>query len=147
LRERAEDILWFARQFVRDYVNTRPNEPRSLHPLTEQALRAYPWPGNVRELRHCIERACILSRSPVIAPEACFDDAVNPHQSVAAISGNLGRYLQECERSYILAALERQSWQIGRSAEILGISRKNLWEKMRKLGISEQHVRSESDSR
>jgi len=140
LRERPEDILWLAQRFLRDYLQAHPGEQRYLHPLTEQALLAYPWPGNVRELQHCIERACILSRAPMILPETCFDDSVNPHTAAAAVSGNLNQYLQECERRYIIATLEQQEWQIIRTAEVLGISRKNLWEKMRKLGLSAQEM-------
>jgi DNA-binding NtrC family response regulator len=135
LRERQEDILCLAQRFLREYLQAHPGEQRYLHPLTERALFAYPWPGNVRELKHCLERACILSRTAMILPEACFDASVNPQTAEAAIRGNLGEYLQECERRYIAAELERQNWQVTRTAEALGISRKNLWEKMRKLGL------------
>ena len=137
LRERREDILRLAQRFLREYLQAHPGEQHYLHPLTERALLAYPWPGNVRELEHCIERACILSRTAMILPEACFDASVNPQTAEAAIRGNLGEYLQECERRYIAAELERQGRQMTRTAEALGISRKNLWEKMRKLGMSE----------
>jgi DNA-binding NtrC family response regulator len=135
LRERREDVLWLARQFVQSYTRDHPGDHRALHPLTEQALLDYPWPGNVRELKHTIERACILSRQALVMPEVCFDDSVNPQKSDAAISGNLGEYLRACERRYILQALEQQAWHLGRTADSLGISRKNLWEKMRKLDI------------
>jgi transcriptional regulator with PAS, ATPase and Fis domain len=135
LRERSEDVLWFARRFVQEFVRAHPGEQRRLHPLTEQALRQYPWPGNLRELRHTIERACILSRQQLILPEACFADTVNPQKVDAALSGNLSRYLEECERCYIESALAQNEGQIARTAERLGISRKNLWEKMRRLEI------------
>jgi DNA-binding NtrC family response regulator len=135
LRERRDDILCLAQRFLHEYLQAHPGEQRYLHPLTERALLAYPWPGNVRELKHCIERACILSRTATILPEACFDESVNPQTAEAAIRGNLGDYLQQCERRYIAAELERQHGQMTRTAEVLGISRKNLWEKMRKLGL------------
>ncbi|MFY9315324.1 MAG: sigma-54 dependent transcriptional regulator [Burkholderiales bacterium] len=137
LRERREDVLCFAQRFLREWLQAHPGEQRHLHPLTERALLTYPWPGNVRELKHCIERACILSRTAMILPEICFDASVNPQTAETAIRGNLGEYLHECERRYIAAELERQGWQMTRTAEMLGISRKNLWEKMRKLGVSE----------
>ncbi len=140
LRERREDILCLAQRFLGEYLHAHPGEQRYLHPLTERALLAYPWPGNVRELKHCIERACILSRTAMILPEACFEESVNPQTAEAAVRGNLGEYLQECERRYIAAEFERQGRQVARTAEALGISRKNLWEKMRKLGIPEPAV-------
>jgi DNA-binding NtrC family response regulator len=140
LRERREDVLCLAQRFLGEYLHAHPGEQRYLHPLTERALLAYPWPGNVRELKHCIERACILSRTAMILPEACFEESVNPQTAEAAVRGNLGEYLQECERRYIAAEFERQGRQVMRTAEALGISRKNLWEKMRKLGIPEPAV-------
>ena len=52
-----------------------------------------------------------------------------------ARDSNLKTYLRGCEREHIVGLLERNDWVIGRSAEELGISRKNLWERMRRLGI------------
>ena len=135
LRERREDILWLARRFVRAFLAAHPGERRLLHPLAEQALLEYPWPGNVRELQHTVERACILSRQDLVLPEACFADSVNPQKVAPTLAGNLGQYLEACERSYIESALERHGGHMAQTAESLGISRKNLWEKMKKLGM------------
>ena len=134
LRERPEDILWFARQFLRE-VSGLQGERRSFSPEAEQALLSYPWPGNLRELRHCIERACILAFEPVLQPESLFDDW--PHEAAvrARASGTLDQYVRECERSYIQQALVQCNGQIGQAARYLGISRKNLWEKMKRLQI------------
>jgi DNA-binding NtrC family response regulator len=51
------------------------------------------------------------------------------------VTGSLRDYLSECERDFIVRALDACQWQIQSCADALGISRKNLWEKMRKLGI------------
>ncbi len=136
LRERPDDILFFAERFLHDFRQRHPEERRHLTPLAEQALLDYPWPGNLRELRNCIERACITANSPAILPEHCFEPAVNPHVLDHATRGNLSEYLAACERHYIANALSRHGGMIGRTAESLGISRKNLWEKMKKYGLS-----------
>ena len=140
LRERCEDILWFARQFLRDFVQAHGGARRSLSPAAEQALMSYPWPGNLRELRHCIERACILSADAVLEPASLFDNW--PHDALArqTAASTLDQYIRECERSYIQQALQHCQGQVGQTAAYLGISRKNLWEKMKRLQIAARGV-------
>jgi len=52
---------------------------------------------------------------------------------------SLNTYLRSCEREFILRALEQHRWRVSETAEGLKISRKNLWEKMRKLNIDSRH--------
>jgi DNA-binding NtrC family response regulator len=134
LRERKEDILWFAGKFLDEFATAHGSERRALKPDAEQALLDYPWPGNIRELKHCIERACILSGERELGAEDFFGAPVTA-TARPGMRGTLTGYLQERERDYIVQALTRHGWHIARSAESLGISRKNLWEKMKKLGI------------
>ncbi|RZI40425.1 sigma-54-dependent Fis family transcriptional regulator [Herbaspirillum sp. HC18] len=138
LRDRKEDILWFADLFLDHYATQHRIPKKRLLPATELAMLDYPWPGNVRELKHCIERAYILSGAKDLEVEDLFEDASLPRLGAAAIApgADLNRYLHECERRYILNALERHQRHMGNTAAALGISRKNLWEKMRKLDIS-----------
>ncbi|WP_298830565.1 sigma-54 dependent transcriptional regulator [uncultured Piscinibacter sp.] len=135
LRERREDILWFARQFLREFGEQHGGQPRVLSPAAEQALVNYPWPGNLRELRHCIERACILSGDTTLEPSALFESWPEGAAGQAHAAGTLEQYIRDCERGYIQQALERCQGQIGNTAAHLGISRKNLWEKMKRLQI------------
>ena len=133
LRERREDILWFARMFIAEF-SARGGEHFRLGPRAEQALLEYPWPGNIRELRHAVERACIIAAGPVLGPEAFFGEGLTTWTPPAA-DGNLNAYLQECERNYIVQALLLNDGHMTRTAESLGISRKSLWDKMRRLGV------------
>jgi DNA-binding NtrC family response regulator len=138
LRERPEDIPVLAERFLAE-IAERSGEPmRRLHPATEDAMLAYPWPGNVRELQHAIERVAILDSSPLIHPASLFADGDLPSHAPPPADDagqSLNEYLRQCERRYIVNALTEQQWQIAQTAERLGISRKNLWEKMRKLEI------------
>ncbi len=135
LRERPEDIIWLARRFLDEIAAGQEHKP-CLHPAAESRMRQYPWPGNVRELRHAIERACFLAEGDLITEVALFsEDLLAPHADQDAPAGGLRDYLAECERRYIERVLADNEGAISRSAEVLGISRKNLWEKMRKLGI------------
>ena len=131
LRERRDDILWLARRFL----DTDTDQPKALAPSAERALLDYPWPGNVRELKHLLERARVLSTGPLLTEELLFGD-VSPGASVSQTpTDTLGTYLAGHERDYILRALDSQAWQIQETANLLGISRKNLWEKMKRLDI------------
>jgi DNA-binding NtrC family response regulator len=135
LRERPDDIRWFVRHFVDTFNRAHPEERRRLDPRTEQALIAYPWPGNVRELKHAVERACILSPGPLLGAEAFFGNGLEADQEDQAVSPSLAEYLMDCERDYLRMTLDRHAWHMTHTAEALGIARKSLWEKMRRLGI------------
>lgn len=135
LRERREDILWFAQRFLEEFQRAHGGKPRTLEPRAEEALLAYPWPGNLRELKHAIERACILASGPLLTRAALFEDVPPEPGWPPDTPDSLSAYLEQCERSYIARTLERNQWQIARTAAELGISRKNLWEKVCKLGL------------
>lgn len=95
----------------------------------------YPWPGNVRELKHIIERACLLTEGNMLGPSDLFERTTElAHMETP--NAKLSAYLAECERNYIRQALFEQEWRIQETANRLGISRKGLWEKMKKLAIS-----------
>lgn len=140
LRERKEDILWFAQLFLKMCAQIS-HESHVLSPQGERALLDYNWPGNLRELKHSVERACILSTTPALDAEAFFEDAAvppaSPHEEAggSAVEGTLTDYLRNCERKFILQSLVQNQWHFGNTAAALGISRKNLWEKMKKLDI------------
>lgn len=137
LRERKEDILWFARRFMADSAH-KHSLSRYFTPIAERYLVDRSWPGNLRELRHAIERACILARQETIGPKelgATDSEEVELH---ASDERDLKGCLQEYEENLIREALAAHRWHIVETADSLNISRKNLWEKMRKHGIDKQ---------
>ena len=87
----------------------------------------------MRELKHLLERARVLASGPLLTPELLFGDT-SP-DSPAQPLDTLGEHLAGHERDYIVRALQSQGWQIQETANLLGISRKNLWEKMKRLEI------------
>ena len=135
LRERPEDTLWLADQFLDACNEAHPEASRAWGAAARESLTRYPWPGNVRELKHCIERAWMMSRGPAIE---CADLSSGLESVAAGRHGHdtdLRAYLRSCEREHIIEVLARNDGAIGRSAGELGISRKSLWERMRRLGI------------
>lgn len=137
LRDRRDDILWLAKRFLSEQSAKRGGMPFGLNAAAERALLAHPWPGNIRELKHCIERACILSDRPQLNPEALFSDSPQPALGTVIACEHLGMHLDCCEKHYIEQALVLYGWHMTDTADALGISRKNLWEKIKKHVIVE----------
>ncbi|HUW51732.1 MAG TPA: sigma-54 dependent transcriptional regulator [Sulfuricella sp.] len=135
LRERKEDILWLAGRLL-DAWGAERSDMRTLDSSAKKALLNYPWPGNIRELKHCLERACILSGKSIISPEQLFGDdlPIIPSEQPPETE-SLNEYLHTCERKHIEGVLSSNNGHIAETAAALGISRKNLWEKMKKLQI------------
>lgn len=132
LRERKEDIGWLAHQIV-DRFTRKQGQRRLLLPLTEHYLEQQAWSGNLRELANAVERACILSAQEVIGPHEF--GAHNEQASDANEEIHLKEAIERYERTLLLETLQLHEWRIAESAQSLGISRKSLWEKMRRYEI------------
>jgi DNA-binding NtrC family response regulator len=139
LRERREDILWLAERFLADHAARYPEERRTLGADARQCLLAQDWPGNVRELKHVIERACILANGTVLQP-ADLGMPVGGNPDRVRAGSTLQEALHAVERDQILQALESNNWRITETATVLGISRKSLWEKMKRYHIEKPVV-------
>jgi two-component system response regulator AtoC len=134
LRERPEDIPLLAAHFLRLFSRRRGCS-QSLANETLACLQRYDFPGNVRELKNIIEQVSVLAAGPVIGladlpveVQPCLEadeEAVRP----------LGEAVAGAERQCILRGLARCGGNRSQTAALLGISRKNLWEKMRRHGI------------
>jgi DNA-binding NtrC family response regulator len=136
LRERREDIPWLINKLVAAFAGDGEKPLRGVSALAEQAAVAHDWPGNVRELRNRVERALALNLTGWVSPQDLF-----PEMYRGADKGQASRSLADAretaERQQITLTLERNGGQIGKTAEILGISRTTLWEKMKRYGLAE----------
>ena len=132
LRQRREDILWLARRFLDEVAPGKRFSEEA-----EQALLTHDWPGNVRELKHAVERGAILAGGDTLGVAALFGVEVTPEEAAPA---SLADFVAQSERRYIARILDECEGHLGHTAETLGISRKNLWEKMKKLGLSANGV-------
>lgn len=133
LRERREDIIWLAERFLSEHADRFPDERKTLSGSARAQLLQYDWPGNVRELKHAIERACILTPDPLIH-SLDIDAARTPRQAETQ-PGELRPYVQATEREHIIEILRKNAGSIQSTALELGISRKTLWQKMKRLDI------------
>ncbi len=135
LRERKEDIPLFVEYFLKK--KTRGKKKISSEAL--KILMDYDWPGNIRELENVVERAAILARDDVIKPE---DLALKPElkedyytKLVKKPVNSLS--LAELEKIHIENVLRANNWNKSKTAEILGISLKTLYLKLKRYGITE----------
>ena len=138
LRRRQGDILWLTQKFLNSHAEKYPGKTKKLDNLTSQALLEYSWPGNVRELKNTIERACIMTPGATI-----FTRDVFPQQQELANEEEkrtLKTFIQTRERAYINITLRENNWNMMSTAEALGISRKSLWEKMKKYDMQKHTV-------
>jgi DNA-binding NtrC family response regulator len=142
LRERPGDLPLLVSHFLTVYAPAGERPP-NISLRAWQALAAYPFPGNVRELAHAIQHAVILARGGPVHLEHLPDDIArvasamkNESQSVAP----LALVLRQTEREHLLRAVAIAGGKRSRAAELLGISRKNLWEKLRAHGLSDSDL-------
>jgi DNA-binding NtrC family response regulator len=140
LRDRPEDILPLAHTLLAEITASSDRTPPSFTAAAEHALEAYRWPGNVRELKNSLERANLMCDGHLISHDILFERPAPVLAGQQDLAGSLRDYLGECERDFIVRALVASQWQIQVCADALGISRKNLWERMRRLGIDKENV-------
>ena len=115
-----------------------------------EMLIKYSWPGNVRELKNVVERAAIIGRGEMIEPSDLPAEMLRhdngligvteaggaAHNGAAvAVTARTTARLDDVEKQQILAILEQVRWHRGRAAELLGISPKTLYRKLRSYGI------------
>ncbi|MEJ2384771.1 MAG: sigma-54 dependent transcriptional regulator [Xanthomonadales bacterium] len=130
LRERGEDIVLLAHEFLRE-ANEREDATTEFSDEALDLLRLHDWPGNVRELKNAVSRAFILAADRILP-----DDLPGNIPAGGAMSGDYLRFpvgynLKELERRMILATLEHFEGDKPRTAEALGISLKTLYNRLK----------------
>lgn len=140
LRDRREDILPLARQFIAQFNREFRRNVQGISPEAEELLLAYHWPGNVRELRNVIERALILETEEQILPEHLPLEIQTPSERrEAAIApyeiSPEGLSLEAVEKDLIQQALALTHGNQVRAARLLNITRDVLRYRMKKHGL------------
>jgi hydrogenase-4 transcriptional activator len=144
LRERREEIPHLSTFFLREACERLGKADVHLSSATLDLFARYWWPGNVRQLRNEIQRAVAMSPpGGTIAPDQLSADLAAPSPAGmgpvasgrATMPRNLAAAVEEVERELISATLQRTSGNISETARVLGLTRRGLYLKMRRLGL------------
>jgi two-component system response regulator HydG len=136
LRQRRSDLPVLVDHFLRRF--SAPNVEHNITPRAWAAIASYDYPGNVRELEHAIQHAVVMAGEDNIdlmhLPTEILGAAEVDEDEVGGFTP-LGQAVREFERNYLQRALSLADGNKTRAAQLLGISRKNLWEKLKSLGV------------
>lgn len=133
LRERKEDMILLADNFIDKYSKKYRKEVRGINEEAIETLKNYSWPGNIRELEHAMERAIIMSENEVLKPSDFFFLNIQKASSEDVTSSTLN--LDEVERSLIKKAIDLHDGNISKAAKDLGLTRASLYRRLEKHGL------------
>ena len=128
LRERRSDIPLLGNYFLKKIAASINKQVTGFSPEAMERLKTYVWPGNVRELRNAVERAIVVTKGATIT----VDDLPIPRTPKEVAKDHS---LESVELAHIQNVLEQMGWNITRSAQMLGIDRVTLYNKMKKYGL------------
>jgi two-component system, NtrC family, nitrogen regulation response regulator NtrX len=147
LRERPEDIPLLARHFM-DYFSRDNNvRPKRITQAALDALQRYRWKGNIRELRNTVERLIIMTGGDIIdigdLPEAFRLPAAAGRGVVldgdaTTKAATLREFKDSAERTFLVAKLRENGWNISKTAEVIDTPRSNLYKKLEQYQISQE---------
>ena len=155
LRERPEAVQQIAMSTIKKLCQNEGKSTKELSGHALAVLKSYPWPGNIRELENVLERAVAFSESNQIQVEDLRFDAAEPEpasnsKAVSRQSADVftlaGNTLQEIERQAIIETLEACDGNKAKSARMLGISEKSIYNKMRRLSIGASKGKRDDNS-
>jgi transcriptional regulator with PAS, ATPase and Fis domain len=139
LRERMEDLPLLVEHFIQHFNHTQKRHIQGCRPECLSLLMAHDWPGNVRELENVIERAFVLCREEMIAPQH-LPSKLRADPSIADPRLDTGTEIRTrrnmSEKQAILCALEQHNDNRQDAARALGIHKTTLYRKIKTLGIS-----------
>ena len=146
LKDRRDDIPLlvdhFLEKFGSEYLDA---EPKSIAPRALSALRRYDWPGNVRQLENYLHRIFVLSENEVIDLEDLpleLLDGSPPSEDFHVEIPEQGVSLEDIMKEYIRVALAKTNGNQTKAAELLGISRRRLQNRIQNYGIDSQEFKS-----
>jgi len=146
LRERRDEIPHLSTFFLREACDRLGKPDVQLAPATLDLFANYWWPGNVRQLRNEIQRAVAMSApGGAVEPEHLSPDLAAPISANQAATQtrpgrreyprNLAAAIEQVEKEMIVGALEKAHGNVSETARVLGLTRRGLYLKMRRLGL------------
>jgi two-component system nitrogen regulation response regulator NtrX len=147
LREREGDVGILVPHFLEYFSKTHGEKPKRMAPKAMEVLEHYDWPGNIRELKNIVERLMIMSAGEEIQvtdiPPAILSSIGNRAAGLSAPAGagvtEFGEIYKDAkdafERAFLKAQLERNQWNVSKTAEVIKLERSNLHKKIKQFKI------------
>jgi transcriptional regulator with GAF, ATPase, and Fis domain len=142
LRERPGDILEIARFYLKKFSLSMGKQMLELSEDTCRFLLSYPWPGNIRELKNAMERACVIGEGAVLEIPFLPDHIKQPFVEASSFPeprknplSQKGSFLEEKEKEHILHIFYETNKNKAKTAELLGITRKTLYSKLKRWNV------------
>jgi len=135
LRERQGDVLLLINEFLTRYNRAFQKNILGIAPECLSLLESYEWPGNVRELKNVIQRAVLVATGETLLPNHLPPRFRPDRPTRPRVTFEIGTTLDEVEREMVVRALAVAENNRKRAAELLGISRRSLYNKLRKHAI------------
>jgi transcriptional regulator with GAF, ATPase, and Fis domain len=153
LRERKEDIPHIAQVLLDRLENFNKKQIRSIHNKVMEGFIKYTWPGNVRELENLLERAYILEESKVLSVDSFPAELIASQEVSAGVSVDYSlplaevrnRGVEEIERRYLRELLASNRGRIKESAEVAGISTRQLHKLLNKYQIRKEEFKQRNN--
>jgi two-component system response regulator HydG len=131
LRDREEDIVLLAVHFLRKFSKELGRPTPVFSEPVQEIMKNYPWPGNLRELQNFAQRLALTAEGSTIEPEDC----PGPMRLSVSRGAGLNRSLAQIEAEHIRSVLAAVDGNKTRAAEILGINRKTLRDKLKQIDL------------
>ena len=136
VRDRGGDVVLLVNHFLKQFSDDYQRDIVGISPECILALESYGWPGNVREIKNVIHRAVLNSTGGVLLPKHLPERLQKAHKQLPEISLPMGSTLKEAERIMIMRTLSWTRNNRRRTASILGISRRTLYNKLEIYGLT-----------
>jgi two-component system nitrogen regulation response regulator NtrX len=143
LRDRREDIPALVRHFADLFSRDNNRRPQRFTPAALDFLQKARWKGNVRELKNAVERLIIMSPGDAIDVDDLRDFVKVESRAPVPDNekerpGTLREFKESAERAFLVDKLRENSWNISKTAEVIGTPRSNLYKKLEQYGISQE---------
>ncbi len=135
LRERREDIPLLAESFFHKIGLKNRKSIQGIADDTMACLMAYAWPGNVRELKSAFEYAFVTCQESTIRPRHLPPNLQTGMAGVQSPGGRSAFNRQEIQRMELIEALEAADGNQSKAADLLGVTRVTIWNRMRRFGV------------
>jgi PAS domain S-box-containing protein len=147
LRHRVEDIPLLSESLLKKLILKENKNIKGISKETIEVLMNHSWPGNVRELKGAFEYALVTCHDEIIQPHHLPETIFRPRRKLSGSGKRSSFNMHEIEKRELLEALKKTKGNQSKAAELLGVSRVTVWNRMKRFGIDAKRlIKVQSDN-